>query len=101
MDDSALDLDWIKENLESLSRYAASEYRSKGRGALLIDHSLPRVADPRVYYIPESELPERDDPETKRMVEEYVPRKELVVVIMKPHNQASSYRVAASATTVH
>jgi hypothetical protein len=68
------DLAWIKENMVLFREAAHTAFRQGGRGAIVVDTtSLP----------------------VERMVAEYEPEREFVIVLLKPEERTSSYRTRA------
>ena len=96
MTDRDIDLKWINENLATLTLFARTNYQTVGRGVLVIDHSESGKTDPPVDYLPLLDLP-ADDEDTRRMVREYDPSEELIVLLMKPDDLVSSYRLTGAA----
>jgi hypothetical protein len=91
------DIDWIKENMHIFVPAAATAFRDGGRGAIVVDTtSLPveGAGHPFGYYL-QGTIEEADDEDIKRMVREYQPEQEFVIVLLKPAERTSSYRVQA------
>jgi hypothetical protein len=89
------DIAWIKENMLILSTAASTAFKGGGRGAIVVDTTVQPVegmGHPFDYYLQET-VEETDDEDTKRMVTEYDPNREFVVVLLKPGERVSSYRV--------
>jgi len=79
------DLAWIRANLPSFWPAAQAQFAAQGRGVVVVDTTvqpLPNAGHP-MYYLPQQMAAETGDDETKRMVGEYDPTKEFVVVLMK------------------
>ena len=92
------DMEWIGENLYIFWPVAAAAFVEEGRGAIVVDTtSRPTGAGHPFGYIPQAEVEARDDEDIKRMVREYDPDRELVVVMLKPADHISTYRVQAHA----
>ena len=93
------DLDWIGENLDVFWTAATAAFEDVGRGAIVIDTTtqpIPGAGNPFAYY--SQEQTERQGNEnTQRMVREYDPVHELVVVLLKS-GRISTYRVRALET---
>lgn len=86
---------WIKENLDTLWGVAAPSFGETGRGAIYVDTSaqrLPRAGDP-FAYLPQNQAQELYNEDTRRMVAEYDPAHELVLVLLKTDERTSAYRV--------
>ena len=89
------DMEWIRENLHIFWTAASDVYVQTGRGALFVDTTQQPVeglGHPFGYFS-QTFIEERDVEEVKRMVREYDPDKELVLVILKSGERLSSYRV--------
>src|SRR5688572_27059526 len=92
------DIAWIKENMFILSTAASTAFKAGGRGAIVVDTtSIPveGMGHPFGYYLQET-VEATDDENTKRMVQEYDPRREFVIVLLKPEERTSSYRMQAT-----
>ena len=92
------DLAWIDENLEIFILASAVSYQEIGRGAIVIDTVSRPVADAghAFGYVDQEEIELAGDENTKRLVREYEPaQQELVVMLLKPFNRTSSYRLRA------
>lgn len=89
------DLAWIRENLHVFTPAAKEGYNEIGRGALVVDTTvqpIPGGGHPFGYFSQE-QINEYDDEDIKRLVKEYNPPSELVIVMLKPEDRTSSYRV--------
>lgn len=90
------DLDWIADNFHVFSPAAAAAFREQGRGALVVDTTQrPTGAGHPFGYFPQEFLADKGDEDVNRMVREYEPTNEFVVVMLKPNDRMSSYRVQA------
>jgi hypothetical protein len=76
------DKSWLAENMETLMTLASESERTKGRGAIIVDDTAPGQA-PSIFYLPEAEI-SMDDPEARRLVRDYSPSKEIVVMLVHP-----------------
>ena len=88
-DERERDLAWIKENLGVLLTQAIAAFQEQGRGALLISEFLPGVV-PLVRYVLARDLPQSD---AKRMARLYNPLNQMIVVMLKAGDPATTYRV--------
>jgi hypothetical protein len=89
------DIAWIKENMLILATAASTAFKGGGRGAIVVDTTVQPVegmGHPFGYYLQET-VEQTDDEDTKRMVTAYDPEREFVVVLLKPGERVSSYRV--------
>lgn len=89
------DLRWIRENLHVFIPAAKEGYEQVGHGALVVDTTVQPVpgAGHPFSYFPQAQINEHDDEDIKRLVREYNPPSELVIVMLKPEGRTSSYRV--------
>ena len=93
--DRQADFAWISGNLDVFWTAAAVAFEAAGRGAVVVDTTLepiPGAGNPFGYFSQE-QLEEQADEATKRMVAEYDPARELVLVLLKSGNRTSTYRV--------
>lgn len=91
------DLAWIRENLTIFWSAAQTASKEAGRGVIVVDTTvqpIPGSGHPFGYF-PQGELQDYDDEDTRRMVREYDPAQEFVVLLLKPKGHTSSYRVRA------
>src|SRR6266487_1948625 len=91
------DIAWIKENMLLFREAARTAFQGGGRGAIVVDTtSLPveGMGHPFGYYLQET-IEHSGDEDVQRMVAEYDPRQEFVIVLLKPEERTSSYRVKA------
>jgi len=89
------DLGWIAENLDTFSAIASLAFKDEGRGAIVVDvtsQPVPGAGHPFAYF--DQEIIEgQDDRDVTRIVAEYDPAQEFVVVLLKPQDCISTYRV--------
>ena len=91
------DMEWIRENLFIFWPAATAAYVKQGRGAIVVDTTSQPIrgkGNPFGYF-PQAMIEARDDEDAKRMVREYDPDWEFVLVMLKPRDRASTYRVQA------
>ena len=89
------DLDWISENLSLFWMAAMAAFGDTGRGAVVVDTTpepVPGAGNPFAYYSQE-QLEEQGGEDTKRMVAEYDPAHELILLLLKSGDRTSTYRV--------
>ena len=89
------DLGWIAENLDAFSAIASLAFKDEGRGAIVVDvtsQPVPGAGHPFAYFSQET-IEKQDDEDITRMVAEYDPAQEFVVVLLKPKDRTSTYRV--------
>ena len=91
------DLAWLGENLGLFHQVAVAALAELGRGAIVVDITetpVPGAGHP-FGYVSQEQIDLAGDEDTKRLVREYIPDQELVVMLLKPFNRTSSYRVRA------
>ena len=89
------DLGWVRENLHVFWPAATVAFKDIGRGAIVVDTTwqpAPGLGNP-FGYLSQEQIEEYDDEDTKRLVREYNPKKEFVVMLLKPDDRSSTYRV--------
>jgi hypothetical protein len=88
------DMEWIRENYHVFSPAAAAAFVQQGRGAIVVDTTSRPTGEGNLFgYYPQALVDAKDDEDVKRMVREYDPTSELVVVMLKPGERMSTYRV--------
>jgi hypothetical protein len=91
------DLAWIAENLSSFWPSAQTQFAAQGRGVVVIDTTQrpdPNAGHP-MYYLPQEIAEQTGDEDITRMLNEYTPEREFVVLLLKPEERTSAYRVQA------
>lgn len=85
------DMAWIIENFEAFWPAAQQQYRTKGRGAIVVD-TMDQVlgGGHPFYYCTRQQIQDNED--AQRMIGEYDPNVELVVLLLKPEDRMSIYR---------
>lgn len=94
------DFGWICENLDLFWSAAVLAFEDTGRGAIVVDITslpLPGIGH-RFGYFSQELVEECGDEDTRRMVAEYDPGQELVLVLLKPSDRSSTYRIGTHAT---
>jgi hypothetical protein len=90
----APDLDWISENLHVFWPVAQQGHEENGRGAIVVDTTQRPTGEGHPFgYFPQAMMEPTGDEDTLRMVKEYDPSWEMVVVHLKAHDRTSTYRV--------
>ena len=90
------DLDWIRENLDSFWPKAKEVFQESGRGAMVVDTTSRPTGEGNPYaYFPQEVMAEelQLDEDTQRLVQEYDPETEFVIVLWKTGEKTSAYRV--------
>jgi hypothetical protein len=92
--DRQRDLEWIRQNLPIFWPVAIATYKEIGRGAIVIDTTSKPTGEGHPFgYIPQELVEQEDDEDIKRLVKEYDPEKDLVLVLLKANDRVSSYRI--------
>lgn len=97
--DREQDMVLIQENADVFQIASSSAFIEVGRGAVVVETTILDEDEwhPFAYY--PQEVVELDfDEDTQRMVQEYEPFEEFVIVLLKPENRTSTYRIR---TIVH
>jgi hypothetical protein len=88
------DTEWIGENLHVFQPAASNAFKEYGRGAIVVDiTSRPTGEGDPFGYFPQELVEAYEDEDINRMVREYNPEAELVVVLFKSENRTSTYRI--------
>lgn len=90
------DLTWIAENMHLFWPVAQTRYQADGRGAIVVDTTHQPLADkgnPFIFCTQDQLSEELGDDDVQRMVKQYDPQQGLVVVLLKPLQRLSVYRV--------
>ena len=89
-----IDLEWIEQNFDVFQAAVRRVFDHVGRGAVVIDVTMPPMGDGHPFsYWSQSDLEKKHDDEVNRLVQEYAPREELVVILLKPKKKVHAYRV--------
>ena len=92
--DRERDMALIQDNAEIFQVASASAFFEAGRGAVVVETTILDEDNwhPIAYY--PQEVVELDfDEDTQRMVKEYMPFEEFVIVLLKPEERTSTYRI--------
>lgn len=87
------DLLWIAENMHVLWPLAQAALASAGIGALFIELTIRYGTGHPILYVPKEDVEQLDDPDMMRMLNEYNPLREMVIVLLKEQQRTSTYRV--------
>lgn len=88
------DLAWIAENLSGFWSRARTAYETEGRGALVVDMTVrPTGGGFPFGYVAQGQIRQFGGQDEMRMVAVYDPSWELVIVLLKPQDRVSSYRL--------
>ncbi len=89
------DMAWIRKNFHNFWPAATAAFKDMGRGAIIVDTTsqpAPGAGHPFAYF-PQEQIEEHDDENTKRLVREYKPQNEFVVMLLKEDDRTSTYRI--------
>ncbi len=88
------DMAWIRENQHLFWPSAQQQYQAVGRGAIVVNtESRPQGTGHPFTYLSQEEVNKSCDSDVQRMVRQYDPETEMVVVLLKKNNKVSSYRL--------
>ena len=91
------DFEWIDENIDGFWLAAQATFAEIGRGAIVVDTTsqpAPEAGHP-FGYLSQEQLEQDGDDDTRRMLSEYDPSRELVLLLQRPENRTSTYRIRA------
>lgn len=88
------DFAWIRANLAFFFPLATTAFDEHGRGAVVVDTTvqMPKQGHPS-GYVPQKLLAEIRDNDLDRLIREYEPDQEFVMVLWKIGDRTSAYRV--------
>jgi hypothetical protein len=88
------DMAWIAKNLHGFMPVALEGYAQSGRGALVVDTTQrPIRGRGHPYaYLPQHVVALLEDDDLQRMVEQYDPQREFVIMVLKK-DRNSDYRI--------
>lgn len=89
------DLAWIQENFFVIFPHAQAQFSKQGRGAIVVDTTvqpLPGAGHP-LFYFSLMQVQQMGDLDALRMVREYTPNTEVVIVLLKHRGMVSTYRI--------
>ncbi len=85
---------WIQENSEIFWKSATEQYKSEGRGALYVDTTKRPTGHGNPFaYFPQKTVEELEDKDVIRMVKNYDPDTEIVIVLIKTQERTSAYQI--------
>jgi hypothetical protein len=90
------DFAWINENLPIFEIASKVAFDGSGRGALVVDtRQQPILGLGHPFgYVAQEHIEEYADDDTRRMVKQYDPEVEFVIVLLKAKGRSSTYRVS-------
>ena len=74
---------------------AQQQYQEQGREAIVVDTTVQPVegkGNPFAHF-PQEKVEKGTDADVQRMVKQYDPEREMVVMLLKPEERVSTYRV--------
>lgn len=90
----ASDLAWIGENFHSFVVAAREQYKKEERGAIVVDTTEQQLGTGHPFtYWPQGQVNQTDDRDVQRMLKQYDPETEIVIVLLKEKGKQSSYRL--------
>ncbi len=88
------DLLWIQENYEIFWKAASEAFTDQGRGALYVDTTKRPTGKGNPFaYFPQKTVEELEDKDVMRMVKNYDPHTEMVIVLIKSQERTSAYQI--------
>lgn len=87
------DLLWIAENMHVFWPMVQAAFATAGIGALFVELTIRYGTGHPVLYLPKEQVESYDYPDARRMVDQYNPDKEFVLVLLKEKQRVSTYRV--------
>lgn len=88
------DMAWITENVHVFWPAAQKQYQALGRGAIVVDTTVrPTGAGHPFTYYTQGQIDEMGDEDAQRMIREYDPNLEMVILLLKPRDRMSVYRI--------
>ena len=89
------DLHWIRENLHLFQIAAKVAFADAGRGAIVVDTTIQPAPDSGhpFGYFGQEQIHEYGDQDIIRMVRDYEPAEEIVIVLLKAKERTSAYRI--------
>lgn len=88
------DFEWLAENLDIFRSVAVEATARHGRGAVAVDLVRPPVNDGNLcIYWPQEHIDAYAGEAVRALLREYEPESEVVVMILKPGDRISAYRL--------
>ena len=88
------DLAWIAENLQGFRSMARAAYETEGRGALVVDTTVRPTGGGHPFgFVSQEQIRRFGGQDEMRMIATYDPTWEMVIVLIKPGERISSYRI--------
>ena len=89
-----LDFEWLAENLDIFRSVVVEATARHGRGAVAVDLIRPPVNGGNLcVYWPQKHIDACAGEAVRALVREYEPESEVVVMILKPGDRISAYRL--------
>lgn len=91
----AADLAWVMENAHIFWPAAQEQFRSVGRGAIVVDTTQRPTGEGHPFtYMTDAQLREDRFTDASRLIAQYDPSNEIVIIMIKRLLHVSSYRIA-------
>jgi hypothetical protein len=88
------DFEWIRENLDSFWPFAKDVFQELGRGLIVVDTTSQPTGEGHPYgYFPRQDIEKAGDEDTTRIMGNYNPEEEFVILLIKPGERTSTYRI--------
>ena len=88
------DLGWIQQNLEIFWQTARKGAVVVGRGALVVDVAVKPMGEENYFtYISQADIERFEDEESLRLIQQYEPETEFVIMLLKLKERTSSYQI--------
>ena len=88
------DMGWIEAHQIQFWAVAVTSQAENGRGAIVVDTRVFVTNAGHPYaYLEQGVLAEMDNADLQRLVAEYDPTEEFVIMLLKSENKSSTYRV--------
>ncbi len=88
------DMSWIRRNLDVFWYSATIAVRQLGRGAIFVDALARPLGQQNLFtFFTLEEVVAYENEDINRMIEDYNPEQEFVIVLLKQEGRMSSYRV--------
>jgi hypothetical protein len=85
---------WIRQNLDVFWHSATQGSQCAGRGAIFVDVAARPMGNRNLFtYFTADEVERYENEAIDRLVAEYNPDEEFIIVLLKPKQKVSSYRI--------
>ena len=88
------DFEWIGKNLIDFWPLARDAFKDIGRGVIIVDTTSQSTGKGHPYgYFSKEDIAGFDDEDTNRMLQNYDPDREFVILLIKSGDRTSTYRI--------